>query len=382
MRFDINKSIKYDMKAEDVENILNDLTPDERKVADTMAEYYRIQARFINEVSNRLLGYDIADVENYFPIDIYSGDLKDKQDYVGRGWLETKKEDRINSFMTAMLENQGALKERVKSDLPLVLVDAFKATYKSIYQISTFYGLAEPLRTAKALLYNGEFRDSVGQRYDNAWEQLEEHVSSMETEIHRTDDLDRLVSKLIGKLDIANLGANAWVSMTQLISYSAASVVISPKYLTAAMGKIPPSAKFMGKWVPQLRERFQGRVTQETGEVSGVGSLRNFWTHKRTIGQKLMSTITRFDRMVIGRLWRAAEMEIRDNNPTLKGNEFHKKVGDRVMEIVRLTQPTFHLKDRSMIAHRKDFATRLLTKYTTQLNKYEIMLTRAGVEFV
>jgi len=53
------------------------------------------------------------------------------------------------------------------------------------------------------------------------------------------------------------------------------------------------------------------------------------------------------------------------------------KVKERAEEVIRKTQPTFMIKDRSEIGRDRSVFVRLLTKYTSQRNKNYIQLRRA-----
>jgi hypothetical protein len=133
----------------------------------------------------------------------------------------------------------------------------------------------------------------------------------------------------------------------------------------------------MGKWSPQLRDRFQGNVTRELGEIGQTGAVRNFWTHQSGLSQKLMAGIKNFDYQAIGRIWKAAEAETNALHPSLTGDAKMEHIAKRTEEIVRKTQPTFALKDRSEIGRSRRIWLRLATKYSSQRNKNYMMCRRA-----
>jgi len=91
----------------------------------------------------------------------------------------------------------------------------------------------------------------------------------------------------------------------------------------------------------------------------------------------LMAGIGRFDFESIGRIWKAVEYETAALSPNLTGDAKMKHVANRVWEVTRLTQPTFHLKDRSAIGRSKSVWVRLLTKYSSQRNKNFMMIWKA-----
>ena len=90
-----------------------------------------------------------------------------------------------------------------------------------------------------------------------------------------------------------------------------------------------------------------------------------------------MAGISQFDSMVITRGINIIRAETKDLHPELKGKAFDQAVIERLEYVVRNTQPTFHLKDRSGIGRNRSVFTRLLTKYSSQRNKNFMMLGKA-----
>jgi len=164
----------------------------------------------------------------------------------------------------------------------------------------------------------------------------------------------------------------------QVVSLSAASTEIDVKYLVNLK---PTSTEVMSKWSPQLRDRFQGNVTRELGEIGHIGEARNFWTHQSGISQKLMAGIRRLDFEAIGRIWKGVEKETTELYPNLTGDAKMRHIAQRAEEIIRKTQPTFGLKDRSEIGRSRRPWLRLATKYSSQRNKNYMIIRRAQEKY-
>ena len=125
----------------------------------------------------------------------------------------------------------------------------------------------------------------------------------------------------------------------------------------------------MSKWSSELRDRLQGNITQELGEIGMVGEIRKFFTGKTSIKNKLMQGIRKADYQTVGKIWNAVKLETKELHPNLSGDAFFKKVSERTEFITRRTQPTFSMKDRSKLTMSGNVWVKLLTKYTTQRNK-------------
>jgi hypothetical protein len=318
----------------------------------------------------------VATVDHYFPMNPV-GSEKSIGDLLGKA--ENKRR-----FSQVLIEQMGMLKERTKSSAPLILEDAFVATYKNALQASSYVGLAAPIRSARALLDDKKVKKSIVQKgQKDMYASLQNYLNIVEGENANFSGIEKITQDLINKLDVAILGANPWVMLKQPVSYMLASTEMDINILRKNFKFKATRAELQEimKWQPQLRDRFQGNVTRELGEVGRVGRVLKAYTGKETASQAVMGGIRFFDQSAITSIWRSTKVEVKRNNPNLdpKSDEFMQKVADRAWEVIRKTQPTFHQKDRSDIGNIKDLKIRLLTKYSSQRNK-NYMIIRRSVE--
>ena len=367
--FSFNKTPSRIIKItqEDLTNILNTITKDEQIVADSTHEYFNnIQKDNINEVSIDLNGHEIAREEDYFPI---------RTNFLDRFKDKLIKAD---NFSQKTLEGLGIFKERQSAGNALILDDVFLASYKSVRQVAAYVGLAQPLRTAKTLLQGNEFQKEVRQAGKAGYlKSLESYIQRIEDNSMQLDNADKLTQEFINRLDVAILGLNPFVMLKQPVSFALAATEIDSKYLLKAATQLV-NQKLIDEITensPQLRDRFAGKISREVGEVASVGGPRKMFTNKNTISQKFMAGIQKFDQAAISRIWLAAKLEQQDKG--LKGKELLEATQERAEEIIRKTQPTFHIKDRSDIGSSKQFFIRLFTKYSSQRNKNFMILRRS-----
>lgn len=354
---------------EDIDTIVASATVEEIKVADAILEYYNtIQKDAINKASVELIGYPLAREENFSPIRTNALDRK-KEILTKRG-----------NFERVSIEGAGWTQERVNAKNALILEDAFTALYKSIHSVSGYVGLAQPLRAAKSLLESNEFQKSVidvGRKH--YLDSLKSYIQRVEGVITNMDNVDVLTQELINRLDSSILGLNPFVMLKQPVSYFLASTEMDIRFMQEnPLRKVTESEiAEMRKWHPQIRDRLGGNVTTELGELARVGRVKKFFTGKEVVGARTLKGIRNMDTRAIGAIWRAVKTEIREKNPDLQGDAFMEKVSERAWDIIRKTQPTFHVKDRSTIGMSKNVFIRLLTKYSSQRNKNWMIIRRA-----
>jgi len=357
------------------------LTDDEMTVAAAINEYFNaVQKPALNAESRPLMGHDVAREPDYFKI---------RTNFLDKFNSDILRQNIINQT----LEGQGMFEERVQADNAIILEDVFTATYKSIKRSGAFIGLASPVRNMRLLLQNDEFLIGMRNAGKNAYvKDMKEYVDRIEGDPIKFDNISSLTIEAINKLDVGILGLNPFVMANQPISLLAAGTEMSMADLSKGIAEkdvdiekytiqVGKTRAKMHKWSPQIRDRLDGNVSREMGEVAHVGAPMRFWTGKTVVSQKFMAGVTKFDTEAIGGIWEGIEIETKRLHPDLKGDDFYRHVAERHWEVVRKTQPTFHIKDRSTIGMRRGTLTRLLTKYSSQRNKNYIILRRSGEKY-
>jgi hypothetical protein len=284
------------------------------------------------------------------------------------------------TFTQKTLEGMGIFKERTNAKNALLIEDVFLVAAKHLEQVSSYVGLAKPLRYAKLLLNDTEFQENVTRAYPDYLENLKRFLKVIEDDSINLDNMDQLTVELINKLDPALLGLHIFVAFKQPLSYIAASTQIDIKYLRKAF-VMKTNYQEIKDHSPQTHQRLEGFIMRELGELGNVGKVSHLFLHKSPLNNKVLSPIKKADSLTIGKIWNATKLETKDLYPDLKGDEYWEKVTDRAEEIIRRTQPTWHPKDRSEIGRTKSVWMRLLTKYTSQRNKNVIITHRAKLEY-
>lgn len=130
---------------EQVEKIASMLTEEEKAFVKATQEVFKYTTELINEVSNRVFGYDLATVENYFPIRVW-----DKGESKG-AVINAPMQKMYGDALSHML-NPGWLQQRVTSFNPIYLENIAEVLNRTMNNVANFYGYAEALRDNHLIL--------------------------------------------------------------------------------------------------------------------------------------------------------------------------------------------------------------------------------------
>ena len=346
---DMAATVKF--TKENIDEIISTLTVEERKLADNLGEYFdKISKDALNKTSVDLDGFNIARVNQYYPI------TTDK-------FYRSKDFSKFENSPT--LEGMGILKERTTSGNPIVIEDVFDVLNRNINQVSTYSGMAIPLRNMKAVFGNSKVRRTLEGTYGKSVNSyMEDLFKNLEGGYARSNIAEDITGKLISNSQKAVLGANVKVWVNQLASLPTAMAEISPKYMLQGFKEKLPTKELMEKFSPEIWKRNKGFVTRETGELTLEGASDIF-----------TKPIQVFDGMAIKKIWNGVEKELLDTTKLVKGSdEFYQQVARRTEEIIHRTQPNYEALYRSRAGSQKGALPKLMTLFGTQRNKnYSLM---------
>lgn len=370
-----DKAVKLTMA--DIDNIRNSITEDESKLADMVHNYFNnIQNEKINETSLRLNGYEIATEENYFPI------LVDGSDLIGKN-VDNISLDDMKTFyrLGAGPEGAGILKSRKRSEKALILEDVFEAVGRVAPVADRYIGLAEPLTSAKALLSDIE-GSMLETGHDLEYKELQDYMDRMwgKRDFVRGE---RIFSPLHSMFVVGKLGLNIPVALKQLASIAVAGTQMDVAHMiTNATKTFSPKqyqqyVKEAYEHSPQLRARIEGMINRDIFEARKRGAARALFTKKKGFSHAVMTPITFMDALAVSNIWAEAKHEAGKKGLKAGTDEYWNYVVDRSEDVTRLTQPTFHMKDRSAIMAQPSIFMRSLTMFNSQLNKNFMMSAEA-----
>jgi len=360
--FAAGKTIK--LAPETVRYLVKDLTPTEMKLAKLLENYYNDWSKSrINEVSNKLYGYDKAMNANYAPI-------LTNQNYVG-------KELGVGDQTAAGV---GNMKARIYSKNPSYNVSAIEAFERSVDQTGKFVGLAIAERNWKTLLNwqvkNNSMRDVITHKWDKqGLDYIENLIETMQG--HRTRDgklvLGESTNKLLSNYISAVFGSNPGIVLKQAASLPQFAAVLG--WTTAPNPKqyLKVNTDLINIYTSDLAYRQMGYATPETAQLkNNPGLLQRNKALNFVFGG---GAITAMDAATVKRGWAWSENYVKRNFPDLaKGtdaqirngeSDFYKKVAEVFNDAVSTTQPMYDEMHRPYIMKEAKGVARAFTMFKT-----------------
>lgn len=364
-----NKPIK--VTAEDVKTITAVLTDNQKKLADKMQCFLGDNAaRWGNEASREMYGYDKYKSRNYFPI------TTDK-DYIMQP--EGNKKD-------STIRNLGMTKStNAYANNPIIVEDIFDVFTRHVDQMSSYNGLLVPLSDLHKLLNYKDargFNDSSIQERIKATlgtgtaKYLDNLVDDINGSVHTRNDTG-IADMLMGNMKAAAVAGNLRVAVQQPGSIARAYAELDAKYIAQGLTK-GANWDIITEYAPIAQWKdwgfYQMQVSRRMKDI-----LVETDSAKDRVVNKTMVLAELGDQVTWKRLWNAVEYETMDRHPDLqKGSkEFYTEVGRRFSEIIYKTQVADSVMLRTEVMRSKDALAKMATAFMGEPLKTYNMLYRA-----
>ena len=352
-----------------IKGLEDDLSEWERNFLDDAMElFHNKTGEYINETSETLKGYTVARVKNYFPI-------KTDTKFVAT--------DFAGLVQNGTIEGMGMLKERIRSNKPIMLEDITDVIQRQITNTARYSALAIPVRNVKMAMKQ-IFRSSIDNRGElttledvigKVWskgdvDNIKNLITALETGRGTNDDRMKWVSKLRGNFSGAVLTLNPSVAIKQAASFPTAAAVVGYKALGRAMldiGKGFITQKGIAeleKINPLLWYRNQGYATQDLADAKASGYMKNL-----PLGlQKALGWTQFMDSGTVRTLEYASMYYVEDNFKNLhRGSQaYWKKVSEIFTKVVTETQPNYDTMHKANIIRDGNALEKLLIMFKTQ----------------
>ena len=364
------------VRPEDVERIINTLTPEQKALADSMQRFMGDEcAAWGNEVSMQMYGYMKYTARNYFPITVYDNHIR------------TKQGDLKNQQRT--IKNLGFTKSTVeKANKPIVIEDIFDVYSRQVDQMSTYNAYVVPLSDLNKVFNYMDMRDaaegkSIKQEIERTHGKAgNEYIDKLIGDINGSLNTERDIwDKLSGNMKVASVAGNLRVAFQQPTAYIRASMEIDPKYLSR--GALTMTRKdqwdLICKYAPIAQWKDWGFYRMDTSrQMKDV--LFQTDSRMQKFNNASMVLAEKGDKLAWNRLWRACEFECMDKHPELKmgTEEFNTEVGRRFSEIIDKTQVVDSVLHRTQIMRSERDAKKMLTAFMAEPLKTYNMLYRAA----
>ena len=387
------QSTKITMTRADMQSIaMQHLTTKEKSFMQAAQRYYKEMSQVeLNRVSEKLVGYEIARVDNYFRI------------VTDPNWMKTNLDQ---MKFDGTIEGMGFTKERVDAPNPIQLIGMISQVDTDIKMHSKYVGMAIPIRNFNKvygvtqstyltdkdgkILRDKQGRPKIDSRYassimrkikskwgDKANSYIVKMISDLQNPKRSTDTAyGPVFAKLRSNYAAATLTLNPSVAIKQAASFPTAAAELGWGPLMKALSTFPKtkgkSSEFIARYSPLMRLRTQGYVSQETGDII------------ETRGKKLPKTLNWIQMVDIGTvrlLWLASEYSVQQTNPELKygTKEFYEKVGEVHTKVIENTQPNYTSLQRAGILRSDAELIRMLNMFKTQpFQNFNILMEGFG----
>ena len=357
-----------------VENALTDY--DRAWITDMQEFFGNYTTKLINETSMKLVGFQRANVKNYYPI------------AVDRAQLATEIE---GLKLDATIEGRGFLKERVKSGKPILLEECSSVVQRSLRDTAAYAGLAAPIRDANRILNaDVETRDGIGKLKNGIikahWGQdAVNYMDYLLTDLQskqrkRSDSIGRVMGRLRGNYAGAILTLNPGVAIAQAASLPTAGAVLGSDTMAAVL-------PFVKNLSTKQRTALEAEISQhgdallqyrlrgsQRGELASIGvdngAVQNLMD---ALPKSVTGWINGMDEITVAALWEGAKhyvehhpAEFADGAKTKNSEEYWAAVNQMYQRVIEETQPNYTVMQRAGIQRSDNEITKTLTMFTTQ----------------
>ena len=346
----------------------------------------------INETSMKLLGYQWATVKNYYPIAVDKTALATQ--------IEGVKLD-------ATIEGRGFLKNRVKSQMPILLEECSSVVQRSLRDTAAYAGLAPAIRDVQKvlnsgietedgikMLKNGILKEQWGQSATNYIDDLLTDLQT--TQRHRSTTVTRALNRLRSNYAGAILTLNPGVAIAQAASLPTAGAVLGADTMAAV---VPFVKNLSGKQRAALEAeiaqhgdvllRYRLRGSQR-GELASIGVSQGAAEKAMDkLPKWVTGWINSMDEITVAALWEgskryvehhAGEFGLTDENLSAASGDSSPNRGAKIEQndayweavnktyqrVIEETQPNYTTMQRAGIQRNPDQMTKTLTMFTTQ----------------
>lgn len=356
------------------------LTDNEKAFADSIGKILSIDvAKFGNEASNAVYGYDKFTEKNYFPIK------------VDKDTIDMKNSDLERNMST--LKNKGMTKSLQKEAYnPLIVDDIFEVMMKHVDEM-TSYGAYFPAITDMQKFYNmkdetgnsvhRELSRVMGKGGTNYYMNLLRDLNGSRGD---TDNADKFSQGFSSLYKGAKVLGNLRVAIQQPTAYARAIAAIEPIYL--AKGLSLPVTEANKEW--ELAKKYAPialwKSMSGSFDINMGKGLRQQMTGEATIREDIANKagflLEKGDEFAWKRLWYAAEKKVEATTDLKKGTEeYYKAAADIFNDIIDKTQVVDSVLNRTDAMKSKSGLTKLTTSFMSEPSKTYNMVYRAYSDF-
>ena len=353
------------------------LTDYDRAWIEDMKDFYNhYTTNLINETSMQLLGYNRAQVKNYYPIAVDEGELATQIEGLN---------------LDATIEGRGFLKHRVKSSKPILLEECSSVVRRSLRDTAAYAGMALPIRDVqKVLNSNVETADGLGNLKNKIIKEqwgkgTVDYINYLLTDLQTTqrkrdNSVSRMAARLRGNYAGAVLTLNPGVAIAQAASLPTAGAVLGMDTMAAVV-------PFVKNLSAKQRAALEAEITQhgdallewrkrgsQRGELASIGKDGSLAEKAMDrLPKALTGWINGMDEITVAALWEGSKAYVKNHPAEFSAEaakagseEYWKAVNETYQKVIERTQPNYTVMQRAGIQRNPDEFVKTFTMFTTQ----------------
>lgn len=261
----------FTMTEEDLDAIVDSLTPDEKTVANAFRKGYKKQGSALSAVHYKKNGFPMRIVEEYAPKNVNT---------LAAGVLDADKTEILEQLRGKWIRlgvPKGMLIERTGSATPLLIRDAFQTFAESVDRAGTYIGLEIPMSNASKLLYDKTFHLEMEKRYGKyVWREIETGLRDIAGEYKAQSDFVDGAVKQRGRLTKSIFMLNPFPTAKVVLAYPLFGAYVSPADLGQGLieyamhpKEIVATHKLNSS---EFRKRVERGYSRDISEVVGRGT--------------------------------------------------------------------------------------------------------------
>ena len=380
-------SVNEHVTQEDCLNIINALTPEQKRFADGLANSLQKAAQWGNETSMELMGYKKFNDRFYWPI-------KSSRDYIATSMDAAA----AGGVVGVAVKNAGPTKNVVKkANNPILVGDIMDVWSDHINFMSNYNAFTIPL-TDMVKWYNyvdyGDIRDEGSDKYRNSVKQeirraygstADGYIMRFIEQINGTGNKSdkSVIKNLISMFKGSAVGFNLSVAIQQPTAIARAGAVIDAKYLVGGL-----TARDTADWetikkysaIAQWKDWgfFDTNISKSMKSILTGGN-----TFIEDMGEKQMWLAGKGDEVTWKRMWAAAELKVRAEHQELtRGSEaYYKKTAEIFDEIIDKTQVVDSVFTKSDLMRSDNELNKMATSFFSEPTKSYNMMYRAWFDW-
>ncbi len=351
-----------------IQELYKTFTESDRQFIAIVEDFFNVKSKQAKTTADlEILGYTNASEDFYFPIKRDSGTI-------ARNVTDARN---IMSDWANVYNFSFNKDVKTGSKNKLFITDVYSVVSRHAKQLSTYANLTVPLKNFSQL-----YAKNIGSKTDvqtikntvneQVWDGADRYLTKLFADIQGRATSNSFIEKLRGAYAKYQLGANLKVIVSQVTSYPTAGVMLDIDSM-AKGAVMKTNYKALDEYCAYAKVRnYEKGVVRAEGVIDKVGK----------IGDVLTKPIQWTDRLTIGKLWNACQVQVqKDSGHKIGTVENMKAAGVMLEEVVRLTQPNYTNTERSELMRSDSDIVRSFTMFTSVPLKQLSRLVESVGEF-